>query len=130
LKRFAVARFVFIFGIFNLSSLKIFDFGNTHYPVLKCHFIKKSVDRNFAFRIKNDVFSGYRIKKACHSGKNKKTCPRENGDEYFLIFTRNPLSADRKYSQTAPGRLTNPPGNAWDVSVPSELSGEFSIYSL
>jgi hypothetical protein len=30
-------------------------------------------------------------KKGCHSGKNQKTCPHENGDEYFLIFTRNPL---------------------------------------
>jgi hypothetical protein len=33
------------------------------------------------------------VKKSCHSGKNQKTCPHENGDEYFLIFTRNPLFA-------------------------------------
>jgi hypothetical protein len=29
-------------------------------------------------------------KKAVIPG-NQKTCPRESGDEYFLIFTRNPL---------------------------------------
>jgi hypothetical protein len=39
------------------------------------------------------MFSGNRSRqKSCHSGKNQKTCPHENwGDEYFLIFTRNPL---------------------------------------
>jgi hypothetical protein len=64
---------------------------------VKPHMHLFSADRNFFFPLKKrDVFRKPECQKSCHSGKNQKTCPhetypRENGDEYFLIFTRNPL---------------------------------------